>query len=67
MTSDTRTVATIKGQMSKFSGIISEGLSKPKQKLIKEMIYGIQATPVCVRTRTDRKDIKLTQHYPFPQ
>jgi len=57
MISDTRTVATIKGQMSKFSGIISEGLSKPKQRVIKEMIYGIQAT----------RDIKLTQHYPFPQ
>lgn len=50
MTSDTRTVAAIKGQMSKFSGIISQNLSKPKQRLIKEMVYGIQAG----------KDIKLS-------
>jgi hypothetical protein len=50
MTSDSRTVAAIKGQMSKFSGIISQNLSKPKQRLIKEMVYGIQAA----------KDIKLS-------
>jgi hypothetical protein len=50
MTSDSRTVATIKGQMSKFSGIISKNLSKAKQRLIKEMLYGIQAG----------KDIKLS-------
>jgi len=47
---DSRTVAVIKGQMSKFSGIIAKGLPKPKQKLIKEMIYGMQAA----------KDIKLS-------
>ena len=50
MTNNSSTVAAIKGQMSKFSGIISKGLSKPKQRLIKEMIYGIQAA----------KDIKLS-------
>ena len=50
MTSESRTVAVIKGQMSKFSGIITKGLSKPKQRLVKEMIYGIQAG----------KDIKLS-------
>lgn len=50
MTSESRTVAVIKGQISKFSGIIAKGLSKPKQRLIKEMIYGIQAA----------KDIKLS-------
>jgi hypothetical protein len=50
MTDDSNTVAAIKGQISKFSGIISKGLSKPKQRLIKEMIYGIQAA----------KDIKLS-------
>ena len=47
---DSRTVAAIKGQMSKFSGIIAKGLPKPKQILIREMIYGIQAA----------KDIKLS-------
>lgn len=50
MTENTRTVANIKGQMSKFSGIISRGLPRAKQRLIKEMIYGIQAG----------KDIKLS-------
>jgi len=50
MSANTTTVAAIKGQLSKFSGIIARGLSKPKQRLVKEMIYGIQAA----------KDIKLS-------
>jgi len=50
MTDNTRTVATIKGQLSKFSGIIARDLSKAKQRLIREMLYGIQAS----------KDIKLS-------
>lgn len=50
MASESKTVTVIKGQMAKFSGIISKGLSKPKQRLVKEMIYGIQAA----------KDIKLS-------
>ena len=50
MTRDSRTVAVIKGQMSKYSGIISKNLSKAKQRLVREMLYGIQAG----------KDIKLS-------
>ena len=50
MTGNSRTAAVIKGQISKFSGIISRELPKPKQRLIREMIYGIQAV----------KDIKLS-------
>lgn len=50
MTSDSNTVAAIKAQISKFSGIISKDFSKPKRRLIKEMIYGIQAA----------KDVKLS-------
>jgi len=50
MTRDLRTVAAIKGQISKFSGIISRDLSKAKRRLVREMIYGIQAS----------KDIKLS-------
>jgi hypothetical protein len=50
MTQDSRIVAVIKGQLSKFSGIISKELPKPKQRLVKEMLYGIQAS----------KDIKLS-------
>lgn len=50
MTESTRNIAVLKGQLSKFSGIISKDLSKPKRRLIKEMVYGIQAS----------KDIKLS-------
>ena len=50
MTENFRIVAVVKGQLSKFSGIISKGLPKPKQRLVREMIYGIQAG----------KDIKLS-------
>jgi len=37
-------------QCNKFSGILSKGLSLPKQRLVKQMIYGIQAS----------KDVKLS-------
>jgi len=50
MAGDSRIAADIKGQITKFSGIISKGLPKSKQKLIREMVYGIQAG----------KDIKLS-------
>ncbi len=45
-----RTILKIKTQIAKFSGIISKGFPKVKQRLIKEMLYGIQAT----------KDVKLS-------
>ena len=50
MTENSRIVAVVKGQLSKFSGIISKGLPKAKQRLVREMIYGIQAG----------KDVKLS-------
>jgi len=50
MSVESKTVANLKGQLSRFSGIISKGFKKPKQKLIKEMLYGIQAS----------KDVKLS-------
>ena len=50
MTENSRTAAVIKGQISKYSGIISKDLTKAKQKLVREMIYGIQAA----------KDVKLS-------
>ena len=50
MTSEAKSVANLKGQLSKFSGIISKGFNKAKQRLIKEMLYGIQAS----------KDVKLS-------
>ncbi len=61
MTENSRIAAVVKGQLSKFSGIISKGLPKAKQRLVREMIYGIQAG----------KDIKLSSisrslNEPFP-
>jgi len=50
MNRESKTVASLKGQLSKFSGIISKGVKKPKKRLIKEMLYGIQAS----------KDVKLS-------
>jgi hypothetical protein len=50
MGQESKTVAILKGQLSKFSGIISKRFGKPKQRLIKEILYGIQAS----------KDIKLS-------
>ena len=50
MSSESAIVASLKGQLSKFSGMISKGFKKPKKKLIKEMLYGIQAS----------KDVKLS-------
>jgi hypothetical protein len=43
MTRNSRTVAVVKGQLSKFSGIISQDLPKAKRRLVREIIYGIQA------------------------
>lgn len=39
-----------RAQVSKFSGIISKGMTITKQKLVRQMIYGIQAS----------KDVKLS-------
>jgi hypothetical protein len=50
MTVEYRTVVDLKAQLSKFSGIVSKGFKKPKRKLIKEILYGIQAL----------KDMKLS-------
>lgn len=50
MTIEYRTVVGLKAQLSKFSGIISKSFKQPKKKLIKEMLYGIQAS----------KDVKLS-------
>jgi hypothetical protein len=47
---ESKTVAGLKEQLSKFSGIISKEFNKAKRRLIKEMLYGIQAS----------KDVKLS-------
>jgi len=54
MSVNTRTSTAIKGQLSEFSGIIVKGLSKPKQRLVKEMICGIQTA----------KDVELSNITP---
>jgi hypothetical protein len=50
MDANSCTINRFKAQSNKFSGIISKGLPVVKQRLIKEMIYGIQAS----------KDVKLS-------
>jgi len=44
MAKDTIIIAKIKAQLGKFSGIISKDFSTPKRRLIRELLYGIQAT-----------------------
>ena len=50
MDANPTTINRFKMQVNKFSGIISKDLSKTKQRLVKELIYGIQAS----------KDVKLS-------
>jgi hypothetical protein len=50
MVENTIQVAKTKAQISRFSGIIFKDFSKAKRRLIKEILYGIQAT----------KDVKLS-------
>jgi hypothetical protein len=47
---ESRSAASLNGQMSKFSGIICRRFSKPKKRLIKGMVCGIQSS----------KDLKLS-------
>jgi len=54
MSENTKTVANLKGQLSKYSGIISKEFSKAKRKLIKEMLYGIQAALIKTEDRLSR-------------
>jgi hypothetical protein len=50
MDANSLTAVRFKAQVSKFSGILSKGLSKTKQRFFKEVLYGIQAS----------KDVKLS-------
>lgn len=50
MDANSTTIHRFKMQINKFSGIISKGLPKIKCRLVKEIIYGIQAS----------KDVKLS-------
>ena len=44
MDTNSLTAVRFKAQVNKFSGILSQGLSKTKKRLFKEMLYGIQAS-----------------------
>jgi len=48
---NSRTAEKIKDQITKFSGILSEGLCKTGRRLVTEAIYGIQS----------RQSVKLTE------
>jgi hypothetical protein len=50
MDANSCTISRFKAQCNKFSGIISNGLPKTVRRLVKEMVYGIQAS----------KDVKLS-------
>lgn len=50
MDANSCTTSRFKAQCNKFSGILGKGLSVPKLRLLKEMIYGIQAS----------KDVKIS-------
>jgi tRNA uridine 5-carbamoylmethylation protein Kti12 len=50
MDANSSTISRFKAQANKFSGILSKGLSKTTSRLVKELIYGIQAS----------KDIKVS-------
>ena len=44
MSVNSKIATNFKGQLSKYSGIISKRFKKPKHLLIKEMLYEIQAS-----------------------
>lgn len=50
MDANSSTIVRFKAQANKFSGILSKGLGKTTQRLIKELIYGVQAA----------KDVKIS-------
>ena len=52
MTENSRTVAVIKGQMVKFSGIIVKGLPKPKRRLVKEPTHQFVTGALVLKSET---------------
>ena len=62
MDANSSTVSRFKAQANKFSGILGKGLGKTTQRLIKEMIYGVQAAKdikISNIARSLQEDIKL--------
>jgi len=50
MHNDSRLSSKIKARITRFAGRLSEGLSKPRKRFVREMLYGIQAA----------KDVKVS-------
>jgi Cu/Ag efflux pump CusA len=44
MNGESGTVASLRRELCKFSGIISKSFKKPIRRLIKEMLHGIKAS-----------------------
>ncbi|MDQ6904798.1 MAG: hypothetical protein M3139_17530 [Bacteroidota bacterium] len=62
MDANSSTISRFKAQANKFSGILGKGLGKTTQRLIKEMIYGVQAAKdikISNVARSLQEDIKL--------
>lgn len=62
MDANSSTIARFKAQANKFSGILSKGLDKTTSRLIKELVYGIQAAKdikISNVARSLQEDIKL--------
>ena len=43
MSSDSKLRSKIKSQIARFAAGLSEGFSKPKQRFLREALYGIRA------------------------
>lgn len=62
MDANSSSISRFKAQANKFSGILSKGLGKTTSRLIKELIYGIQASKdvkISNVARSLQEDIKL--------
>ena len=62
MDANSSTISRFKAQANKFSGILSKGLGKTTSRLIKELVYGIQAAKdikISNVARSLQEDIKL--------
>lgn len=62
MDANSSTISRFKAQANKFSGILSKGLDKTTSRLIKELVYGIQAAKdikISNVARSLKEDIKL--------
>jgi len=66
MSGEIKAAANLKGQLSKYSGILSKRFNNSKHMLIKEMPYGIQASKIQLNRRRNCgcvKQIYLTRFH----